>query len=100
MFFIAYMWWVQIMSLLPVAVTNISILSTTSSRVTTSNPSIKAYKAQIGSISATNTLAPLFFIDIAEPFPTSPYPHTSTFLPAIITSVALFKASGRECLQP
>jgi hypothetical protein len=36
----------------------------------------------------------------AHPLPTSPYPHTTAFLPAIITSVALKIPSGKECLHP
>jgi hypothetical protein len=55
-----------------VAVTKISILSTTSSMITTSNPSMHAYKAQIGSTSVMYTLAPQAFIEAADPFPTSP----------------------------
>ena len=46
-----------IIFLLPVAVTNISIWSITYSLVTTRYPSMQAYKAQIGSHSATYTIA-------------------------------------------
>lgn len=88
------------MSLFPVAVTKTSILSTTYSMVTTSYPSIQAYKAQIGSTSVTKTLALLALMAEAHPFPTSPYPITKTFFPEIITSVALFNPSGNECLHP
>jgi len=44
--------------LLPVVVIKISASLITFYKVTTSNPSIQAYKAQIGSISVTKTLAP------------------------------------------
>lgn len=44
-------------SLLPVAVTKISTSLTTVSNLTTLKPSIQAYKAQIGSTSATYTTA-------------------------------------------
>lgn len=87
-------------SLFPVAVTKTSINETTYSILTTSYPSIHAYNAQIGSTSVTYTLAFDAFIEAAHPLPTSPYPNTNTFLPAIITSVALFKPSGKECLHP
>lgn len=86
--------------LFPVVVIKISASFTIFSSLTTSIPSIQAYKAQIGSISVTYTLAPHPFMDYTDPLPTSPYPQTTTFLPAIITSVALKIPSARECLQP
>ena len=90
----------MMMSLFPVEVTKISAVGKTEVSFLTSNPSMAAYKAQIGSISVTTTLAPQFFMAEAQPFPTSPYPHTTTYFPAIITSVALMIPSGRECLHP
>jgi hypothetical protein len=86
--------------LFPVVVMKISASLRTVSSLTTSTPSIQAYKAQIGSISVTKTLAPHPFMDYTHPFPTSPYPQTTTFFPAIITSVALKIPSARECLHP
>ena len=82
------------------AVTKISALSATSSIVLTSNPSIAAWRAQIGSISVTTTRHPAFLRLSAEPLPTSPYPATSATLPAIITSVALLIPSTKLSLQP
>ena len=66
----------------------------------TSNPSIAACNAQIGSISVTITLAPAPFKLAADPFPTSPYPQTTATFPAIITSVARLIASTNDSLQP
>ena len=51
---------------------NTSAVSTVSSNVTTSKPSIAACKAHIGSTSVTFTRAPAPRNDAAEPFPTSP----------------------------
>jgi len=86
--------------LFPVHVMKISASLTIDSSLTTEYPSIQAYKAQIGSISVTYTLAPADFIAEAHPLPTSPYPQITTFFPAIITSVDLIIPSGKECLQP
>jgi hypothetical protein len=86
--------------LFPVVVMKTSASLTMDSNLTTSIPSIQAYKAQIGSISVTKTLAPHPFMAAAHPLPTSPYPQTTTFLPASMTSVALKIPSGRECLHP
>ena len=58
--------------LFPVVVTMISPKWTTVSNLFTSNPSIAAWSAQIGSISVTITRAPAPFKEAAEPFPTSP----------------------------
>ena len=60
------------MSLFPVVVTTMSTLFTTESSFLTSNPSIAACKAQIGSTSVTITLAPAPCNEAAEPLPTSP----------------------------
>lgn len=87
-------------SLFPVVVMKISASFTTDSSLTTSIPSIQAYKAQMGSTSVTKTLAPHPFKACTHPFPTSPYPQTTAFFPATITSVALKIPSGRECLHP
>ena len=88
------------MSLLPVAVTKISNSPTTSSILTTGTLFMYACNAQIGSISVIETNAPADFKDSTVPFPTSPYPKTKAFLPAIITSVDLKIASVQECLHP
>jgi hypothetical protein len=45
---------------------------------TASKPSIAACKTQIGSISVTVTIDPAPLKEAAVPFPTSPYPHTTT----------------------
>lgn len=90
----------MMMFLLPVVVMKISASYKTVSSLTTSKPSIQAYKAQMGSISVTKTLAPAPFKAWAHPFPTSPYPQTTAFLPATITSVALKIPSVKECLHP
>ena len=89
-----------ITSQFPVVVTYIFPSFKASSKVVTSNPSIAACKAQIGSISVTKTLAPYPRILLAHPFPTSPYPQTTTTLPAIITSVARLIPSAKDSLQP
>ena len=66
----------------------------------TSKPSIAACKAQIGSISVTVTIEPAPLNEAAVPFPTSPYPHTTTLFPANIISVALLMASTADSLHP
>ena len=58
MSFISRMCSSRITSLLPVVVTKMSAVAATSSSVTTSNPSIAACSAQIGSTSVTFTRAP------------------------------------------
>ena len=63
------------MSLLPVVVTKMSVLPTTSSRRTTSRPIMHACSAQIGSISVTATRACWPRRDCTEPLPTSPKPQ-------------------------
>src|SRR3546814_18581850 len=68
--------------------------------VTTSNPSIAACSAQIGSTSVTSTRAPPLRSEAAEPLPTSPKPATHATSPASITSVARRIASTRLSLQP
>ena len=50
------------------------------SNVRTSNPSIAACNAHIGSISVTITLAPAPCNEAADPFPTSPYPANYGYL--------------------
>ena len=70
--FIAAMWSAMMMSLLPVEVTKMSALPTTSSSWTTSRPSIAACSAQIGSTSVTTTRAPWPRSDSTQPLPTSP----------------------------
>ena len=59
-----------------------------------------ACKAHIGSISVTVTIEPAPLKDAAVPFPTSPYPQTTTRFPANITSVARRIASTADSLQP
>ena len=78
----------------------ISAVETASSKVTTSKPSIAACKAQIGSTSVTFTLAPAPLRDADDPLPTSPYPHTTAVLPAIMVSVARRIPSTKDSLHP
>jgi hypothetical protein len=47
-----------------------------------------AWSAQIGSISVMTTRAPWPRNESAQPFPTSPKPHTTATLPPMSTSVA------------
>merc|ERR1719181_1370151 len=77
-----------------------SAVSSTSSMGATLNPSMQAWRAQIGSISDTITFAPWACMDLAQPLPTSPYPAMKQVLPAIMTSVARMIPSGQECLHP
>ena len=49
-------------------------------------PCMAACRAVMGSTSVTITLAPREASAAADPLPTSPYPTTTTTLPAIITS--------------
>ena len=91
---------IRIISLLPVVVTKISVSDIASSKVVTSNPSIAACSAQIGSTSVTFTLAPAPLSEAADPLPTSPYPHTTAVFPAIIVSVARRIPSTKDSLQP
>ena len=111
--FILSIWHLVMIFLLPVAVTNMSILSTTSLTLTTRYPSMQAVEfnsydmvvwrltflwnviilpwiAQSGSISVTYTTQPKALKALQHPLPTSPYPHTSTCLPASIESVTLW----------
>ena len=93
--------WMSVMIFtFPVAVTKIFARVQASSIVTTSNPSMAACSAQIGSISVINTRAPAPRNDSAEPLPTSPYPATTATFPAIMISVALRMASTKDSLQP
>ena len=87
-------------STLPVAVTKMSPTGATSSIVRTSYPCIAACRAQIGSISVTTTRAPWLLRLSAEPLPTSPNPHTTAILPAIMTSVARLIPSTRLSRHP
>src|SRR5664280_3481477 len=87
-------------SLLPVVVTKMSAVPTTSSRVATWYPSMAAWRAQIGSISVTTTRAPCPHSDSAHPLPTSPNPHTTATLPPMRTSVARLIPSISEWRQP
>src|SRR5664280_1108480 len=87
-------------SLLPVVVTKMSAVPTTSSRVATWYPSMAACRAQIGSISVTTTRAPCPHSDSAHPLPTSPNPHTTATLPPMRTSVARLIPSISEWRQP
>src|SRR5664279_2345195 len=87
-------------SLLPVVVTKMSAVPTTSSRVATWYPSMAAWRAQIGSISVTTTRAPCPHSDSAHPLPTSPNPHTTATLPPMSTSVARLIPSISEWRQP
>ena len=50
----------------------------------------QACRAHIGSISVTSVTAPNPFSAAQQPFPTSPYPQTTTFFPPNITSVERF----------
>ncbi len=59
-----------------------------------------ACRAQIGSISVTQTWARWAYSTSAEPLPTSPKPHTSATLPATITSVARLMPSTSDSRQP
>ena len=68
----ARMWSMVITSLLPVAVMKMSAVGAASSIVVTSNPSMAACRAQIGSASVTFTRAPAPRRLAAEPLPTSP----------------------------
>src|SRR5690606_31854956 len=70
------------------------------SMVLTSKPSIAACRAQSGSISVTTTRAPQARMEWAQPLPTSPYPQTTTTLPASITSIARFRPSASDSRQP
>ena len=87
-------------SLFPVVVITISAFSITVSNFFTSKPSIAACKAHIGSISVTVTMAPAPLKDAAVPFPTSPYPQTTTRFPAIMISVARRMASTALSRHP
>src|ERR1700683_4546862 len=71
-----------------------------SSIVVTSNPSIAACSALIGSTSVTITRAPMPRSECAEPLPTSPYPQTTAPLPATITSVARLMPSASDSRHP
>ena len=71
-FFMAFMCSWLMTSTLPVAVTKMSPTGAASSMVTTRKPSIAACRAQIGSISVTNTVAPMPRRAWAQPLPTSP----------------------------
>src|SRR5699024_9912699 len=77
-----------------------SALSAASSMVVTLKPSIAACSAQIGAISVTHTWADSARSAWAQPLPTSPYPHTTAILPAIITSVARLMPSTSDSRQP
>ena len=99
MSFIARMCSMRITSLLPVVVMKMSALPATSSSVTTSNPSMAACRAQIGSTSVTFTRAPAPRSFAAEPCPRRHSRRPAT-LPAIITSVARRMPSTSDPLQP
>mmetsp|Transcript_13686 Transcript_13686/g.43741 ORF Transcript_13686/g.43741 Transcript_13686/m.43741 type:complete len:338 (+) Transcript_13686:743-1756(+) len=90
----------MMMSLLPVAVTNTSVSSSTVSSRATRKPSMAACSAQMGSTSVTVTMLPAARSACAQPLPTSPKPHTTARLPASITSVARMMPSGSEWRQP
>ena len=87
-------------SLFPVVVITMSAFPITEAIFFTSKPSIAACNAQIGSISVTVTIEPAPLNDAAVPFPTSPYPATTTLLPASMVSVARLMASTADSLQP
>ena len=70
--FIDSKWLPTIISLLPVVVTTILAFFIALSIFFTANPSIAAWRAHIGSISVTITLAPAPFKEAADPLPTSP----------------------------
>src|SRR5690625_560180 len=59
-----------------------------------------ACRAQIGSTSVTHTWARNAARAWAQPLPTSPKPHTTAILPAIITSVARLMPSTKDSRQP
>ena len=88
------------MSLLPVVVIIMSAVGVAVANFFTSKPSIAACKAQMGSTSVTVTIEPAPLNDAAVPLPTSPYPQTTTLLPASIVSVARLTASTADSLQP
>ncbi len=70
--FIIRIWSAVMTSRLPVAVTKMSAVVTTSSSRATWKPSMAACSAQIGSTSVTMTRAPWPRSDCAQPLPTSP----------------------------
>ena len=88
------------MSRLPVAVTKMSAVSTTSSSVVTwialHRRLQRADRVDLGDDHA----APWPRSDSAQPLPTSPKPHTTATLPPIITSVARLMPSTSEWRQP
>merc|ERR1719171_107714 len=90
------------MSLLPVVVMKMSQPASLrqSSIGLTTEPSMEACRAQMGSISATMTWAPWARREAAVPLPTSPYPATKQVLPPIITSVARMIPSAHEWRYP
>ena len=61
---------------IPVVVTKILASFAAASMVVTSNPSITACRALMGSTSVIMTREPIAFSANADPFPTSPYPAT------------------------
>ena len=71
----------------PVTVTKKSPIFAASRMGMTSNPSITASIALIGSTSVTTTLAPRPFARMATPLPHQPYPATTTYFPATIRFV-------------
>merc|ERR1719431_1912497 len=85
--------------LFPVAVMTMSTFCTTSDNLTTWNPSMQACRAQMGSISVTKTTQPMFFKDWQQPFPTWPYPHTTTSFPPNMMSVVRLRLSKMDSLQ-
>ena len=77
-----------------------SAVGKTVSSFLTSNPSMAACNAQIGSISVIVTILPAPLNDAAVPLPTSPYPQTTIRLPANMISVARRTASTALSLHP
>ena len=98
--FIAFMCSRVITSRQPVVVTKMSPSLAACFMGITSSPSIAACRAQIGSTSVTMTRAPKPFMEPTEPLPTSPYPATTTVLPAVMMSVARLMPSRSDSRQP
>ncbi len=88
------------MSLQPVTVMTMSATFAASTMGMTSNPSILASMALMGSTSVTMTDAPRPLARMATPFPHHPYPATTSLLPATIRFVAVIQPSKADCPVP
>jgi hypothetical protein len=87
-------------SLQPVAVMKISPLSDADRIGATEKPSSFAFNAAIGSTSVTITFAPIPDAFLAIPFPTCPYPATTTFFPETSMFVARIMPSKADWPVP